>query len=64
MADNRGLLGYGFSGSALKHRDTGASTSEAATDPEDQSNLPESLSVAVLASRRQLPWASYVSPAG
>jgi hypothetical protein len=64
MADKRGLLGYGFSGSAPKRRDPGAATSEAATHPEGNSNLPDPLSEAVVLNRRrQFPWASYVGPA-
>jgi hypothetical protein len=54
MADKRGLLGYGFSGSAPKRRNTGAATSDAATHPEDYRNLPDPLSdAAVLTRRRQ-----------
>jgi hypothetical protein len=65
MADKGGLLGSGLSGFAPKRRDTGATAFEAATHPEDRSNLPESLSeVAVLTRRRQFPWTRYLGPAG
>jgi hypothetical protein len=44
MAGKGGLLGSGFRVSGPKCRDAVASTSEAATHPEDRSNVPESSS--------------------